>query len=104
MPGSARFPVLFCGRERKSEQIGRSKEPVAAHSETKCSALEESRRRMARPGKPPPHPVGGARRVAPPHPPLFLTSEAPEPADAPAASPKQGIARSPTCALLPPAR
>src|SRR5215469_2568149 len=50
--GCTRFPILFRGRERKSEQIGRSKKPVAAHSQTECGALEESWRRIARPGEP----------------------------------------------------
>src|SRR6516225_9122724 len=50
--GSGWIPVLFCGRERESEQIGRGREPVAMHAQTECGTLEKARRVMSSFGEP----------------------------------------------------
>ena len=50
--GSGRIPILFGRRERKSEQIGQGREPVAAHSQTECGTLEKARRLMTPFGEP----------------------------------------------------
>src|SRR5215469_16993813 len=61
--GSGRIPVLFGGRERKSEQIGRGREPVAAHSQAECGTLEKARRIRTPFGEPATNRGGQLRRT-----------------------------------------